>query len=115
YSGTTAALNLSYVFVSITKVGVSLNRQLQASFDINTPYYLQSGGSLEVGQQLFGPLDIVARGGLQQLDYRNRVGAVVTFPDRQDHIRAYGAGLGYHLGKDTRIGFNIDWTERKSA
>lgn len=115
FSGTTATINLSYVFVSITKVAATLQRQIQDSYDINQPYYVQTGGSMEIGQQLFGPLDIVGRGGLQQLDYRNRVGAVVLFPNRIDHVVSYGVGIGYHLGKDMRIGINVDQSNRESA
>jgi len=115
YAGTTAAANLSYVFLTITKVGVTLTRQVSYSYDINQPYYIQTGGALELSQQLFGPLDIVGRGGLQQLAYQTRVGAIVTDPDRVDHVKMYGGGIGYHLGKDTRIGFDIDQNQRESA
>lgn len=115
YTGSTATVNLSYVFLGITKVGATVGRHVQNSYDINQPYYVETGATLEVGQQLFGPLDIVGRGGLQQLAYQNRVGAVVVEADRVDHVKSFGGGLGYHLGKDTRIGFNIDQDHRESV
>ena len=43
------------------------------------------------------------------------MGAIVADPDRVDHVQTYGGGIGYHLGKDTRIGFNIDHNQRNSA
>ena len=35
-------------------------------------------------------------------------------PNRVDHIKTYGAGVGYHLGRDMRIGFNVDQQNRDS-
>jgi hypothetical protein len=115
YRGATAAVNLSYVFLGTTRVAGTVSRQVQYSYDINQPYYVQSGATLEVGQQLFGPLDVVGRGGLQRLDYQTRAGAIVAVLNRVDHVKSYGGGIGYHLGKDTRIGFNIDQTQRESV
>ena len=40
------------------------------------------------------------------------VGVVVV--DRQDKVRSYGAGIGYRLGRDLRIGFNVDQQRRES-
>jgi len=114
YRGTTASVNLSYVLLGITKISGGGGRSVQYSYDINQPYYVQSGVSLEVSQQVFGPVDVVGRTGYQLLDYRNRVGAAVAFPDRMDHVKSYGGGVGYHLGRDTRLGFNLDHTERDS-
>ena len=37
-----------------------------------------------------------------------------TIDDRVDRVRTYGAGLGYHIGRDLRIGFNVDQCERTS-
>jgi hypothetical protein len=115
YNGSTLGADLSYVLLGITKFGVSATRDVQYSYDINQPYYLQTGGGASIGQQLFGPLDVVARGGLRWLAYRNRVGAVVVIPNRVDHETTYGAGIGYHLGRDTRLGVNVDHTRRDSA
>ena len=115
YQGITAAVNMSYVFLSITKIGGSVERKVSYSYDVNQPYYIQSTVSADVGQQLFGPLDVVARGSLGWLDYRSRAGAIVLVPNRQDTVRSFGGGFGYHFGKDTRLGFNIDQENRQSA
>ena len=115
YQGSNAAVNLSYVFLGITKLGATVARHVQYSYDINQPYYVETGVTVDVGQQLFGPLDIVGRAGLDQLAYQNRIGAVVVTADRVDHVKSFGGGLGYHLGKDTRIGFNIDKDQRDSV
>ena len=46
---------------------------------------------------------------------RDRIGAPVAFRDRVDRVTAFGGGVGYHMGPDLRIGFNIDKQERTSV
>jgi hypothetical protein len=115
YKGSTAAVDLSYAAFGTTKFSATLTRDIQYSYDVNQPYYLQTGVTGSVAQQIFGPLDVIARGGAQRLDYRDRAGAVVALVDRTDHVRTYGGGVGYHFGKDTRLGFNIDQQTRESG
>lgn len=114
FRGTTVAADLSYVLLGMTKIGVKGTRDVQYSFDINQPYYLQTGVNLEVTQQIAGPFDAVARGGVARLDYQDRVGVIVAVSNRIDHMETYGGGFGYHIGRDTRIGVNIDQYERLS-
>jgi hypothetical protein len=114
YQGSTAAVDLSYVALGTTKLTVTASRDVQYSFDINQPYYLQTGVTGSIGQQIYGPLDVVARIGAQRLDYRSSAGAAVALANRVDRIRLYGAGIGYHLGRDMRLGFNVDQQQRTS-
>jgi hypothetical protein len=114
YEGSTAAVNLSYIPVTSTMLGVSFSRDVQYSYDVNQPYYLQTGISGSISQQVFGPVDVVARGGEQRLEYRDRAGASVAVSNRVDHVQTFGGGVGYHMGSDVRIGFNIDHQRRTS-
>jgi hypothetical protein len=84
------------------------------SYDLAQPYYVQTGMTLELAQQLFGPVDVIVRGGTAKLAYRNSVGVVLPAPDRADRVNTYGGGMGYHLGKSVRVGFNADRTHRNS-
>ena len=115
YKGMTALAALSYVFVGSTKLSVNLGRTVQYSFDINQPYYIQTGGSINIAQQLFGPLDVTGLAGWQQLAYQTRVGAVAVDVDRIDHAKSIGGGLGYHLSRDTRVGFTLEQDRRDSV
>ena len=115
FKGSTAAVDLSYVLLGVTRLGVQATRDVQYSYDINQPYYVQTGATASVSQQIFGPLDVVARGGLQRLVYQTRTGVVVAVSDRVDHVQTFGGGIGYHFGRDTRFGFNIDQSRRISA
>ena len=85
YSGTTAAVDLTYVLQGSTKLNVQLNRDVEYSFDVDQPYYLQTGVAGSIAQQIYGPVDVVARAGTQHLAYRDRAGTTVAVP---------GAGTG---------------------
>jgi hypothetical protein len=115
YEGLTTAVDLSYVPISTTMLAVRVARDVQYSYDVNQPYYLQTGFVGTISQQVFGPIDVVGRGGAQRLEYRDRAGAAVAVSNRIDHINTFGGGVGYHLGSDLRIGFNIDREHRTSA
>ena len=114
YTGVTAGVDLSYVLLGSTRFNVQLTRDLSYSFDADQPYYLQTGITASLMQQVFGPVDIVGRYGAQRLSYRTRAAAVVEAPDRVDDVNSYGIGFGYHMSPDLRIGVNLDQSKRRS-
>ena len=114
YKGSTASADLSYTLLGTTRFTFKALRDVQYSYDVTQPYYLETGVDGSGAQQLFGPVDIVGRGGLHQLAYRDQAGAVVLVTDRVDHVRSYGGGLGFHMGKDLRLGFDVDKIKRES-
>jgi hypothetical protein len=114
FKGATVEADLSYVLLGVTRFAVRGTRDVQYSYDVNQPYYLQSGINLEISQQIAGPLDAVGRVGAARLEYQDRAGAAVAVSNRVDHVENYGGGLGYHVGRDTRIGVNVDQYRRLS-
>jgi hypothetical protein len=115
YKGTTATADLTYTLLGTTRFEFKALRDIQYSYDVAQPYYLETGVDGTIAQQLFGPVDIVGRGGYHQLAYRDQAGAVVEVADRVDHVKSYGGGLGFHMGQDLRLGFNVDKINRESA
>jgi Putative beta-barrel porin 2 len=122
YKGLTMSAGLSYTLYDVTQFVLRADRSLQNSYDITQPYYLQTGFNLQVSQQVQTHIDVVGRGGLEHLNYRDltdpavlaaSAGAVVV-PNRTDTITTYGVGIGYHLGSATRLGLNYDRTRRSS-
>ena len=87
---------------------------MQYSYEINQPYYLQTGAGGSITQQIFGPFDVMARGGAQRLAYRDRAGVFVATENRTDHVTTFGGGVGYHFGRDVRWGLNVDQYHRTS-
>ena len=115
YRGSTAAASLTYTLLGSTRIAGTITREVQFSYDVNQPYYLLTGATASIAQQIFGPIDVIARAGAQRLKYQSRTGVDVTAPDRIDHVRMYGLGFGTHLGRDLRLGFNIDRARRTSV
>jgi hypothetical protein len=115
YRGSTASVNLSYTALESTKMSVTMARDIQNSYDINTPYYMQTGITGTITQQLYGPFDLQGRIGAQRLSYIDRIGAVVTVANRVDRMQSYGGGVGYRMSRDLRLGVNIDQQKRTSA
>jgi Putative beta-barrel porin 2 len=114
FSGVTGLVDLTYVLLGSTRFGIRGSRGVQYSYEVNEPYYLQTGVIGSVAQQIFGPVDVEVRGGLQLLAYRDRQGADVTVTDRSDHVSTYGVGVGFHMGTDFRLAFNVDKVNRDS-
>ncbi|MQA31287.1 MAG: outer membrane beta-barrel protein [Luteitalea sp.] len=114
YKGTTATADLSYVAFGRTRVGLQATRDVQYSFEIAEPYYLLTGVSVSLAQQVFEPVDVIGRFGRQRLNYRERIGVTAAAPDRIDSVRSFGGSIGYRLGNSVRIGFNVDQQRRTS-
>jgi putative beta-barrel porin BBP2 len=114
FKGTTANVGLTYVAFDATRLAFTFSRDVQYSYDINQPYFLQTGFAGSIAQQIFGPFDVIARGTTASMAYRNRAGAVVQFPDRVDQFQSYGGGIGYHMSRDLRLGVNVDNERRVS-
>jgi hypothetical protein len=115
YKGGTVSVNLGYVLLGTTKMGVQVARDVQYSFDVDRPYFLLSALSGTIAQQLFGPVDVEGRMGRQRLAYRMRDGVTTGLLDLVDHTRTYGGGVGYHLGVDLRLAFNVEHQSRVSG
>ena len=114
YQGAIGQVNLTYVLLGSTRFALTGNRSTRYSYDANQPYYVESriGGS--VAQQIFGPFDVQVRGDVSYLAYRNRAGIVVEVADRVDRVTTVGVGLGFHMGKDLRLAFNVDQNNRQT-
>ena len=111
FTGFTMQVDLTYVALGATRLGFRALRDLRYSFDLSQPFYLQTGFSGSVAQQVYGPIDVEGRVSRQQLAYRVRS---TDEPGRVDRVRIFGAGVGYRLGVDLRMGFNIDRQRRES-
>jgi hypothetical protein len=114
FKGATGAVSVSYRLLGNTRVGFDATRDVGFSYEINEPYYVQTGFTASLARALYGRVDGVARAGLQTLAYRDRAGTIVQGSNRVDTIRTVGGGIGYHMGKGVRIGFNVDKGWRRS-
>ena len=114
YKGITTTGDLAYTLLGMTRFAVQFRRDVSYSYDVNQPYYLESGVGASIAQQIYGPVDVVGRVNASRLAYRDRTGATIEVPDRVDYVRLYGVGVGYRMSSGLRIGFNLDHQHRIS-
>ena len=115
FSGLIANVELAYVLRGMTRLAVGLSRDIYFSFEVVEPFYIQPGLTLSVTQQVRGPWDVQARAGWYRLNYQ-RVDTTqnVAVPERVDRYTTWGGGVGYRVGRNIRVGLNLDYSRRES-
>jgi hypothetical protein len=123
YSGAVAAVNLGYTLLGATRVAVTVNRDIEYSYELLEPYYVLTGTVGTITRRLTSSWDLQGRYGTQRLAYRTAIdpaggsqggGPIQATQGRTDTVRFYGGGIGYRTGTDVRIGFDIDYYSRRS-
>ena len=115
FSGLVANAELSYTLRGVTRFTAGVSRDVYFSYEVAQPYYIQPGFTLAVTQQVTGPWDVQGRASWYRLDYQQASEpGVAALPERNDRYRTFGGGVGYRVGKDVRIGFNLDSFHRES-
>jgi hypothetical protein len=116
FSGLVGALNLSYVARQSTRLSIQALRDVQYSYEVERPYYVQTGVSGSLTQHLVGPFQAAFRVGHHRLAYRAlTVPATVASEEDPDTVRAFGASIGYRLGRNSTISFDADHQQRFSV
>lgn len=111
FDGVVAAVDLGYTLRS-TRFSGQYNRDITYSYENIEPYYLQTDWELTVVQKITTNVDVVGRGGRYRLDYE-RVG-LDSDVRRSDSGVRYGGGVGYTLGEYVRVGFDVNYIDRRS-
>jgi hypothetical protein len=110
FSGLTANVDVAYTAPTQTRLQVLSGRDVNYSFEIEQPYYVQTGWTLTGTQRVIGQWNVQFTGGRDWLDYRS----LEPGNRRRDLIRRYGGGIGYDVGDELRIGFDMLWQTRQS-
>lgn len=116
YSGLVMQGALSHTFFERTKVDLFLSRDVQYSFELNEPYYLNTGFRVVVTQQVREDLDLKLTGGRDRLDYRAEEAVADALPDveRTDRADLIDFGVGYRYRPELRLGFDVEFARRSS-
>jgi hypothetical protein len=106
-----ALVDLAYT-LRATRFAGTFNRDVTYSFQTTEPYYLQTDWLLSATQKITTAWDVVGRVGYYTLDYE--VVGVPGARQRTDTGRRFGGGIGYTLGQFVRLGFDVDYMDRRS-
>jgi hypothetical protein len=112
YAGLVAAVKLKYTWRDSTRFDARASRDVEYSFERETPFYIQTAQALSVTHAVAELWDVVVRGGVDRMAYRNASPAADE--RRVDRVRSAGAGVGYHFAGSTRLGFDVTYQQRLS-
>jgi hypothetical protein len=114
YSGMVASVSAASTIGGRTRLEVVSERDITYSFEAQNPYYILTGATLTATPRLTEQWDVQGRIGAHRLAYQAERGAPELSVDRVDTYTVRGAGVGYHVGRDLRIGVNVDHERRTS-
>lgn len=114
FKGLVTKALVGYSIRSATRLDLEVARETSFSYDLQYPFYLQTGATGTITQRINNSWDVQARVGRQNLAYEALIGTVGLLGSRVDYVDQRGGGVGYRLNRTTRIGLNLDWTKRSS-
>ncbi len=94
-----------------------MNRDLDYSFEDTDYYYVSTGGSVQLTQELGAGWDVNATIGRTNLAYPTiqvAIDGVPGGPAETDRVAVVGLGAGRRLGSDVRVGINVNHMQRRS-
>jgi hypothetical protein len=115
FTGVTAAVNLRYVARDRLRIDAALNRDIDYSFEVDSPYFVSTGGRVEAMQALGGAWDVVGRVAATRMAYQGFERAVILADDRVERTWLAGTGIGRRIGADVRIGVDVNYVTRAST
>jgi hypothetical protein len=110
FTGVIADVDVSYTAPTQTRLNAVVKRDLQYSYRIEIPYYVQTGWALTMTQRMVGRWDLRLAGGRERLAYTDAF-ATGELVERMHRI---GGGIGYQLAETTRVGIDIESQQRES-
>lgn len=112
YSGITADVHVSYTAPTLTRLGAVIDRDVAYSYDVTTPYYIQTAWTATLTQRVIGRWDVQVSGGRDRLAYQTVAGFQNNA--RTDFIGRFGGGVGYAMGDQIRASFDVNSFYRSS-
>lgn len=115
YAGFVAQLALSYTLLGATMFGVTYDRNVDYSYTVETPYYVDNSPGVFVRREIAGHLDAIVNAGRSYYRYLEVGLQPAQSSARLTNItETFGANVGYRLKRQTRIGFGFSYYTRNS-
>lgn len=113
YRGIVAQVEVRYTMFNRTRVETRFTRDVEYSYLDDQPYYVTTGGTVTVTQQLGGRFDVQVVAGRERLRYQPLADAALDAAGL-DTTSTIGGGVGYRLGQTARLGANVEFVDRES-
>ncbi len=121
FSGIVAHLGLSLRAGQATRINTGYDRDIVGASSAAEPYFVDNSVRLSVTHAVPHGIDFVLQAERHPYDFTEFYGVMVgpvapppVVPPRQDRTYVFGAGVGYRMGRNMRIGIHGTRTERYS-
>jgi hypothetical protein len=120
FRGVVGTADVMFVLHDRARFTIRGSRDVSYSFEPVTPYYIQTGAALGITYRLGERWDLTGLGGHYTLEYlEGAAAATSTVPNptqfaHSDDNDWFGGGAGFYLGRETRIGFSVEYRVRRS-
>jgi hypothetical protein len=113
--GATVDLKMSYTLLDRTRFGVTGRRDLEFSSEVESPYYVITGGGVSITQMLGHGWDLQVGATGERLAYRSFIDPqTAVYSGRTDHVDSAFGGFGFKVGDTGRFGFEVAHVTRRS-
>lgn len=110
FAGFTSDINVTYTAPTNTRLNGIFNRDVQYSYDVRTPYYVQTTWTGTLTHRVVGRWDVQVTGGRDRLGYE----AISSRDARTDYVDRIGGGIGYTFGQEMRVSADVQQYLRSS-
>jgi hypothetical protein len=116
YSGVVGRVDAQYIFREATLIAVQADRDVVYSLEPTQPYFVQSAGRLSVTRMFGLNWFVIGRIGETRLAYRDLLTDRAPRGEaRTDRVLLRGFSIGRRLGEDIRVGFDLNYGQRRST
>jgi hypothetical protein len=117
FNGLIAELNLSYTLLDATSFGVTYQRDLTYSYEVQQPYFIDHSVGGSIRRALGSRFDVRLSVDRHRYAYQDRFGVpgIVAVPQRVDDTWNVVDSVGHRMGRQTRIGFGVSYWTRGST
>jgi hypothetical protein len=113
FAGVVGRIDAQYVWRESTLFALFAERNPEYSIASTEPYYILNAGTVSATQSIGLNWYAIGRVGESRLNYREFLPTLTD--SRVDRVFTRGFGFGRRLGRDIRIGFDIDYVRRRST
>ncbi|MCH7748822.1 MAG: outer membrane beta-barrel protein [Acidobacteria bacterium] len=113
FEGVVTQGNLTVSLLDVTQFRIEVERNTEYSFDPLHPYYVQTGATVTITQQIGGPFDLEVSLGRYELAYRDLPDPAFG-PRGTEQLTTGKVGVGYRLGETFRVDINGQLEKRRS-
>ena len=113
FSGVISRGALTMSLLDVTQFQVAVERDTEYSFDPLHPYYVQTGATVTITQQIGGPFDVEVSFGRYDLRYHD-LPDPISGPRGTERLTRGGFGVRYRLGETIRVAVDSQLENRRS-